>query len=119
MGAAPMSLAPSTSQAIEHFKLVDLRIVELPEGSLSTESAHDKVITSTLKNISLNIVALPNKYLHALYTCVMTELRTRKQCTLNLISEYWVNNDPNDHFLAVFHDISLHSVAPFILLLVL
>jgi len=45
---------------------MDLRIVTLPEVSLSMESANDKVIVRNLKNIDLNIAALPNKYLHAL-----------------------------------------------------
>lgn len=43
-----------------------LRTVTLPEGSLSVESANDKIIISTLKNIGLNIAMLPNEYLHVL-----------------------------------------------------
>lgn len=45
---------------------VDLRAVALPEGSLSAESADDKVIVSTLKNNGLNLATLPKEYLHTL-----------------------------------------------------
>jgi len=41
-------------------------IQEVQEGLLSTESTDDKFIVSILKNNSLNLVALPNEYLHML-----------------------------------------------------
>lgn len=47
----------------------------LPEGSLSVESADDKVIVSTLKNNGLNLATLPKEYLHTLQKSVTTELR--------------------------------------------
>lgn len=59
-------------------KSVDLRVVALLEGSLSVESNDDKVIVSTLKNIGLNLAALPNKYLHTLQTGVTMELKARE-----------------------------------------
>lgn len=45
---------------------VDLEAVVLPEGLLSMEAADDMVIMSSLKNISLNLIVLPNEYLHTL-----------------------------------------------------
>jgi len=66
VNTAQTSLAPGTSQAVEMVYSVDLRSVMLPEGSLSTEVADDKIIVSSLKNIDLNLTMLPNKYLHTL-----------------------------------------------------
>jgi len=64
--AAQTSLAPGTSQAAELVRTVDLRTIALPEGSLSIELVNDKIIISTLKNISQNIATIPNEFLHAL-----------------------------------------------------
>lgn len=72
---------------------MELRIVSLPEGSLSTESFDDKIIISTLRNISLNIVVLHNEFIHALKIRVTMELRAREQCALSLTSEYLVKNE--------------------------
>jgi len=57
------------------------------------ESANHKVIMNTLKNISLNLVVLPNEYLHMLLAGVKTELQAWEQRPLSLISEYQVNNE--------------------------
>jgi len=93
VSAAQTSLTPGTSQGLMMVRSVDLRVVMLPEGSLSVEPANDKVIVSTLKNISLKLVAFPNEYLHTLQTCVTTELRAQLQHTLSLVIQYWVNNE--------------------------
>ena len=57
------------------------------------ESIEDHIILSTIKDLWLNIVVLSNETLHALHKGVADELRTREQCTLNLISEYKVNKE--------------------------
>lgn len=93
VGAAQISLAAGISQNVELIMTVDLRTTLLPERSLSVELANDKVIVSTLKNIDLKIVALPNEYLHALQTSVKTKLRAWEQNDLSLINEYRVNNE--------------------------
>lgn len=72
---------------------LDLCTFSLPEESLHTELVDDQIILSTLKNIRLSIAALPNELLHALQVGVTEELRDQEQCALNLISEYWVNNE--------------------------
>jgi len=66
INTASTSLAPGTTQAVDIFRSLDLREFALPDGSLSTEVADDKVIMGSLKKISLNLVALPNEYLHML-----------------------------------------------------
>jgi len=88
-----VSLTLGTSQAAELVGTLDLRTITFLDGSIHTESSDDHIILSTIKNIGLNIVALSNETLHALHMGVEDELRTRKQCTLNLISEYKVNNE--------------------------
>ena len=93
MGTAQTSLALGTSQAVKLVKTVDLRTIALPEGSLSADSVDDKVIMSTLKNISLHLLPLPNEYLHTLQIGVTAELIARERHALNLISEYQVNNE--------------------------
>lgn len=72
---------------------MDLRTVSLLEGSLSAESTDENIIISTIKNIGLNVAALPNEFLHALQVGVTVELRAQEQHTLNLISDYLVNNE--------------------------
>lgn len=49
----------------------------LPDGSLSIGVNDDKLIVIYLKNISLNLAAFPNVYIHALHACVTTEFRAR------------------------------------------
>jgi len=93
VSATQTSLAPGISQATRMVRSVDLQAVMLREGSLSVESTNDKVIMSTLKNIGLNLVVLPNEYLHILQIGVAVELRARGQHALSLISEYRVNNE--------------------------
>lgn len=66
VSAAQMSLAPGTSQAAKLVMTMDLMMVMFPEGSLSMESVIENIIVITLKNIGLNIAALPKIYLHAL-----------------------------------------------------
>jgi len=79
VSATQMTLALGTCQVAKLVRTMDLRIIALPEGSLSAESTDDKIIISTLKNISLNIAALPNEFLHALQTGVTMKFRAREQ----------------------------------------
>lgn len=88
-----MILAPGTSHATELVRIVDLRTIALRKGSLSVESPHDKIIITTLKKIVLNIVSLPNEFLHALQIGVGVELRAQEQSALSSINEYPVNNE--------------------------
>jgi len=53
----------------------------------------DKVIVIYLNNINLNLVVLPNEYLHTLEAGVTAKFRDREKHALSLISEYWVNNE--------------------------
>lgn len=75
ISGAQTSLAPGKSQAVELVRIVDLKIVMLPKGSLSIELVDDKIIVSTLKNIDLNIAMLPNEYLHVLQIGIKMQLR--------------------------------------------
>lgn len=93
VSTAQTSLGPRTGQATKMVRSTDLQAVTLPKGSQSTKSADDKVIVSTLKNIVLNLTALPNEYLHMLQTGVTTQLRAWEKHTLILINEYRVNNE--------------------------
>lgn len=72
---------------------LDLRVVALPDGSLSTKVVADKAIVIFLKNISLNLDALPNEFLHTLQVGVIAEVKAREQRTLSLISEYRLLNN--------------------------
>ena len=72
---------------------LDLQAIVLPDGSLSMEAVDDKVILCSLKNIVLNLAALPSEFHHMLWTGVTTEFRAWEQCALSLISEYRVNNE--------------------------
>jgi len=83
-----MNLAPGTIQAAELIQTLDLRIIALPEGSLSIESDDEKIMISTLKNIGLNIGKIPNEFLHSLKEGVIEELRAQEQRALSLIREY-------------------------------
>lgn len=66
VGTTQTSLALGTSQVVELVRILDIWTVALLEASLKEKLANDKVVMSTLKNISFNIAALPNKYLHVL-----------------------------------------------------
>ena len=45
---------------------------------MSAESADDKIIISTLKNIGLNIAALPNEFLNVVQKRVIAKLRAQE-----------------------------------------
>ena len=64
----------------------------LLDGSLSMEASIDKAIFSSLKNISLKLVALWSKFLHMLQAGVIAEVKSQEKCALSLVSEYQVNN---------------------------
>ena len=46
-----------------------------------------------IKNMGINLVALPIQTLHALHQGVLDELRIREQCTILDISEVKMNNE--------------------------
>lgn len=69
------SLAPRINQDAKMVRSIDLRVVMLLEDSLSMELVDDKVIMSNLKNIGLNLIVLPNKYLHTLQIGMTAELQ--------------------------------------------
>jgi len=91
--AEKVNLTPETSQATKLVRILELRNISLPDGSMRTESIDDHIILSTFKNIGLNIAVLYNETLHVLHMGVADELRTREQHAFNLISEYKVNNE--------------------------
>lgn len=67
---------------------LDLWAVTLPDGALSIEEVADKAIFISLKNIGLNLDALPNEFLNTLQAKVIEEFKAREQHALSLISEY-------------------------------
>lgn len=66
---------------------LDPQAIMLPDGAMTTKAEADRATISALKEVGLNLVALPSKALHTLQDDVITELRTREQSTLNVISE--------------------------------
>ena len=57
---------------------MDLREVALYDGALSAEVATDKAIFSSLKNIGLNLAALPNDFIHTMQASVIAEVKVRE-----------------------------------------
>ena len=58
------------------------------------------------KGVGLNLAVLPGKVLHLLYDGMITELRAREQCALQVISEQQINNVQ----LALQRDFSIATV---------
>lgn len=86
-------LAPGTNHTIDMVQSLHLQAVALPNASLGTEAADDKVIISSLNNVGLNLTMLPNGFLHTLQVGVIVEFRSRESCELSLMSEHRVNNE--------------------------
>lgn len=57
------------------------------------EVATYKALVSTLKNIDLNLAALPSEFLHTLQEGLITKIKAWEQHTQIMISEYKVNNE--------------------------
>jgi len=72
---------------------MDLRVVTLPDGSLSMDMVGGKAIVSTLKNVGLSLATLPSEFLHTLQVGVIIENKAWEQRMLNMIREYKVNNE--------------------------
>lgn len=72
---------------------MDLQAVMLPNGALNAEATVDKAIVNNLKNLGLNLAALPNEFLHTLQVGVIAEMKAREQRTLSMINKYKVNNE--------------------------
>lgn len=90
--AEQASLALRKIQVAELVRTLNLRNISLPEGSIHMEPTTNHIILGIVKNIGLKIAVLPNEILHALHAGVTEELRYQEKHTLNLISEYRVNN---------------------------
>lgn len=75
MSATQTNLAPGTSQAVELVQIAEIRSVALSEGAPCMELVDGRFILSTLNDVALNIVVLPNEFLHALQVGVIEELR--------------------------------------------
>jgi len=75
--ATSTSLASRTTQAIELVFSMDLRVIALLDGALSTEATTNKALVSMLKNLGLNLATLPNEFLHTLQASVIAEIKAR------------------------------------------
>lgn len=69
------SLVPGTTQAAELVQSLDLPAVTLPYGALSIEVEAEKAIVYALRNVGLNLVALPSEFLHTLQPSVVENLK--------------------------------------------
>lgn len=58
---------------------LDLRVVHFPEGSLHFKVAEERESTKKLKNLSLNLVALPLQMFYELHQGVTNELKIREK----------------------------------------
>lgn len=57
---------------------MDLLVFTLLYGALSVEVATDKAIVITLKNVGLNLAALPSEFLHTLQAGVIANIKARE-----------------------------------------
>lgn len=91
--AVSTNLAPGTTQTAKLVRSLDLWVVALPDGALSTEADTDKATISNLKNIGLNLATLPSEFLHTLQAGVIAKLKAREKCALIMINKNKVNNE--------------------------
>lgn len=71
---------------------MDPRAITLSDVALTVEAEANKATIKALKNVGLNLAALPSEALHTLQDGVIVTLWAREQCALNVISEQKVNN---------------------------
>lgn len=69
-------MALGTTQAIELVRSLDLRLVMLPDGALTAKAEANKATIISLRNVGLNLAALPNEFLHTLQVGVIEELKS-------------------------------------------
>lgn len=85
-------LAPGTPKAVELVRSLDPRAVVILNKALTIEVEANKATINTLKKDGLNLAMLLSGALYSLQDSVLTELRAREQCVLNLISKKKVDN---------------------------
>lgn len=92
MNQKQASLKQVSKSTLEVELTMDVHTMNFPEGSLHVNSAKGRAHLLHMKNLSLNLVALPIQTLHELHQGVSEELRFREQCTLLIINEVKTNN---------------------------
>lgn len=65
--------------------------IVLPEGALVTSNEADRFSISTMKGLSVNLVALPHETLYLLQDGIMAEMCARESRALQVLSEKKIN----------------------------
>lgn len=81
------SHAIGTSEATEMLRTKVSSVIVLLDGALTTKNEANKPTVNTLKEVGLNLAAVPSEALHLLQDGVIVELRASEHCDLEVINE--------------------------------
>lgn len=73
-------------------RILYLKVIQLPEEALHTQSEEANTQLSQIKDLGVNLVALPIQTLHKLHRGVSDELKVREQCALLVSTKFKTNN---------------------------